>query len=194
MAYSCLPTFPLIVLGIIEPLLESVLPDSFASIQIALARLHEAKLTSPSYSIAGALQALLTPTDFYNAQDPTYTPTTLALARPVVPTAAALLTAQTANAYFVFALLALAFSWTMHARSVKVYLLCVGLGDIGHMLATYKVLGGEVVFDPWEKWTVMVWGHLGIGMVLNVVRWGTLAGAFGPLEAGGATGRKVKGR
>ncbi|KPI44015.1 40S ribosomal protein S4 [Cyphellophora attinorum] len=138
--------------------------------------------------------SLLTPTDFYNAQDPTYTPTTLSLTKPMVPTAAALLTAQTANAYAVFALLALAFSWTTHARSVKIYLLCVGFGDIGHMLATYKVLGGDVVFDPLGKWTVMVWGHLGIGMALNVVRWGTLVGVFGPLEAGGATERKVKRR
>jgi hypothetical protein len=61
------------------------------------------------------------------------------------------------------------------------------------MLATYKVLGGDVVFDPLGRWTVMVWGHLGIGMVLNVVRWGTLVGVFGPLgKRSRGDGGKVK--
>lgn len=67
-----------------------------------------------------------------------------------------------------------------------------GIGDFGHMWATYKALGGQGgKFWDVGVWNEAVWGGVVASVVFGLVRWGALLGVFGRI-GGKEEGRKKR--
>ncbi|KAI1430854.1 hypothetical protein GGR50DRAFT_682797 [Xylaria sp. CBS 124048] len=155
MAITCLPTFPLVIFGIVEPLLLVVayittLKDPF-TFYANQAQNH--KLPQPSTD----------PSSF--------------------PPQAQIMTLQLVNVYLLLAAMAVICSWTLHANITRWYLAAVALADYGHIWACYVGVGLELLLKP-SEWNDLLWGSVGVSLFLNVVRLATLAGVFGALQDG----------
>ena len=78
---------------------------------------------------------------------------------------------------------------TREARVTKWYLAMVALGDLGHIYASYRVMGPEIFWD-FNLYNNMMWGNIGVSAFLHVHRVATLLGLFG--RVGGApVGRRA---
>lgn len=114
------------------------------------------------------------PTAFYLAQSPTADPTSTATA----PAQGLVLALQLTNVYLLLAALAVVCSWTPHASVARWYLVAVALADYGHIAACYRGVGADVFWDV-ARWNDMMWGGVGVSVVLNVLRWLTVLGVPG---------------
>ncbi|KAF2165428.1 hypothetical protein M409DRAFT_24278 [Zasmidium cellare ATCC 36951] len=147
MKYFCLPTFPFIVFGIIEPM-----------------------LLASAYIIG-----IYDPIAFYASQTPNhFSPASL-------PPQAETLTLQLLNILLLLAAMALICSWTLNPSTTKAYLFVVALADYGHIYATYRAVESEYFWDV-GMWNLVVWGNVGVKLVLNAVRVATLLGWFGEVR------------
>ncbi|KAK0334151.1 hypothetical protein LTR02_009795 [Friedmanniomyces endolithicus] len=102
-----------------------------------------------------------------------------ALADAGFPPQAKLLVLLLGNVYLLLAPLAVICIWTPHRRVAVYYLIAVGLGDLGHIYATYSVWG-EAFWDL-SLWNDMMWGNVGVSAFFHLNRWVTLFGLFGRL-------------
>ncbi|KAI2630492.1 hypothetical protein GGS21DRAFT_524556 [Xylaria nigripes] len=163
MAVTCLPSFPFIVFGIIEPAL----------------------------LVTAYIMALRNPFTFYANQAPNHE-LPVQMTDASFPPQARIMTLQLANVYLLLAALAVVCSWTVHARTARWYLAVVALADYGHVWACYVGLGPELLLRP-SQWNDVIWGSVGVSLFLNAVRLLTLAGVFGALRdgEGGAIKKKV---
>lgn len=97
-------------------------------------------------------------------------------------------TLQILNVLLLLAPLAVVCCFSRDPATAKGYLFSVALADYGHIYATYRAVGTDVFLDP-SRWNHMVWGAVGASVVLNVLRWLTLLGAFGPVAVRNAGGK-----
>jgi hypothetical protein len=70
---------------------------------------------------------------------------------------------------------------TRDVRVAKGYLLIIACGDLGHIYASYKVMG-PAVFLNFNEYNDMMWGNIGASLFLHVNRLATLLGVFGRLR------------
>ncbi|KAK7754204.1 hypothetical protein SLS62_003781 [Diatrype stigma] len=158
MAVSCLSTYPLVILGIIEPLL----------------------------LVWAYITGIRDPQQFYLDQVPTSSNGAAAVAEvAAVPPQGLVLTLALVNVYLLLAALAVVCCFTPHAPVTRGYLLAVALADYGHIYATYAGVGSEVFWDP-SRWNDMIWGSVGVSVFLNVHRLLALLGVFGHLASAGS--------
>ncbi|KAI2630660.1 hypothetical protein GGR54DRAFT_648260 [Hypoxylon sp. NC1633] len=155
MAKSCLPIFPLVVFGIVEPAL----------------------------LLWGYIVALRNPRAFYAAQAshaplPAYPASPTTSPSGDVPPQSLVLLLQLANVYALLAALGVACTWTPHASVARRFLLALALADYGHVWAAYRGVGAQVFWTP-ALWNDVLWGGVAGSAVLNGLRWLTLLGAFG---------------
>jgi hypothetical protein len=101
-------------------------------------------------------------------------------------------TLQLLNVLLLLAPVAVVCSFSRDPATAKGYLAAVALADYGHIYATYRSIGHDVFFDP-SQWNDMIWGNVGVSVALNVMRWSTVFGAFGPVVARDSGERKRKG-
>ncbi|KAK0940667.1 hypothetical protein LTR29_007834 [Friedmanniomyces endolithicus] len=100
-----------------------------------------------------------------------------ALPNASFPAQAKLLVLLLGNVYLLLAPLAIICIWTPHRSVATYYLMAVGLGDLGHIYATYQVWG-EAFWDL-NLWNDMMWGNVGVSAFFHFNRWATLLGLFG---------------
>jgi hypothetical protein len=94
--------------------------------------------------ILGWHSAYFTPSDFVSRQLPTTTTTALT----PVPKTAEILALSLANVYLLLGGIAiLCTAITREARVVKGYLFIIALGDLGHIYASYQVMGPSMFWD-----------------------------------------------
>lgn len=84
---------------------------------------------------------------------------------------------QSGNVFLLLALLAILCTFFVSERAAKLYLLCVALGDLGHISCVYAGLGPKVFWDV-ANWNDMVWGHVGVSSFYFFNRIATAAGVF----------------
>lgn len=89
-------------------------------------------------------------------------------------------TFQLLNVLLLLAPIAVLCCFSRDPATAKSYLAAVALADYGHVYATYRAVGDDIFFHP-TRWNDMVWGGVAGSLVLNVIRWLTLFGAFGPI-------------
>ncbi len=89
-------------------------------------------------------------------------------------------TLQLLNVFLLLAAVGVVCSFSGDPATVKTYLAVVALADYGHIYAAYRAVGEDVFFNP-SLWNDMLWGGIGVSAFLNVVRWLTVLGAFGPV-------------
>lgn len=69
---------------------------------------------------------------------------------------------QLGNLYLLLAIIGVAVLYSSsEPRVIRNYIIALGLGDIGHLLATYRVLGHSRYMDV-MKWNAMAFGNIGI--------------------------------
>jgi len=91
------------------------------------------------------------------------------------------------NIILLLAALEFACSFTRDAFTAKVFLFSVALADVGHIYATYRAVG-ETFFWDYTGWNDVVAGNIVTRVVLNILRWLTLAGSFGQIKSTGSLG------
>ncbi|KAI1073347.1 hypothetical protein F5B20DRAFT_567372 [Whalleya microplaca] len=161
MAMTALPTYPVVVFGIIEPAL--------------LIWAYISALRSPStffYTQIPPSSPLSSPNPNPNPNPPDLSPQ------------AHILTLQLANVYLLLAALGVLCASTSHARVARWYLAAVAAADWGHVWAVRRGAGAAVFWDV-RRWNDMLWGGVGVSVLLNALRVLTLLGAFGPVRDGG---------
>ncbi|KAK7714955.1 hypothetical protein SLS63_011551 [Diaporthe eres] len=141
MAYSTLPTIPLVIFGVIEPFL---LNDPF---------------------------------EYYADQVPMHNLTQ----EEDFPGQALSVTLQLGNVLLLLAAMALVCCFSPSSATAKWYLIAVAFADWGHIYASYRSLDAEVFWHP-AQWNGIVAGSIAVSAFLNLARWMTVAGAFGPLK------------
>ena len=125
-------------------------------------------------SIVGYFAAYKNTTSFVADQYPSSLPADVLL----TPNAQ-ILAYQIGNLYGLMAILGLAIlNITDDPRIVKAYILCLAIGDIGHVAPTIWVLGWDRAVD-FQNFNYMAWGNLGGTAFLFVVRLAYLMGLFG---------------
>ncbi|KAK3376069.1 hypothetical protein B0T24DRAFT_676961 [Lasiosphaeria ovina] len=149
MARSTLPTFPLVVFGIIEPAL----------------------------LIIAYVTAMRDPATFFADQAPNHAVN----ASQFVPQALGL-TLQMANVLLLLALLAWVCCWSRDPTTARGFLVAVAFADWGHLYAVYRTVGLDLFLNP-AAWNGNVAGNIGASAVLNLLRWLTVFGFFGPVQA-----------
>ncbi|POS72296.1 hypothetical protein DHEL01_v209306 [Diaporthe helianthi] len=151
MAYSTLPTIPLLIFGVIEPLM--------------LGWAYFVNIKDPfSYYADQVPQHNLNPEQHFPGQ-------------------ALSITMQLGNVLLLLAALAVVCCFSPSSATARWYLVAVAFADYGHIYATYCSLDPDVFWDP-ARWNDLVAGSIGASAVLNVARWLTVLGAFGPLKDG----------
>tara|TARA_R110002003_G_scaffold113_3_gene9839 strand:+ start:37729 stop:38076 length:348 start_codon:yes stop_codon:yes gene_type:complete len=106
-------------------------------------------------------------------------PTSNVLASATVPSAALILSYSIGNVFLLLAGLAvLCTAITREARVTKWYLFMVACGDLGHIYASYKVMGSEIFWN-FSEYNDMMVGNVVVSAFLHVNRGLTLIGAFG---------------
>ncbi|KAI1393595.1 uncharacterized protein F4822DRAFT_385182 [Hypoxylon trugodes] len=131
----------------------------------------------PAMLIWAYIVALRDTPSFYIAQAPNFP----LPADAEVPPHGLVLLLQLVNVYVLLAAIAVVCSFTPHASVSRGYLIAVAFADYGHIWAVYKALGAELFWDV-GSWNDMIWGSIAVSAVLNVLRWLTVAGAFGALR------------
>lgn len=109
------------------------------------------------------------------------------------PGQALALTLQLGNVLLLLAAMALVCCFSPSGATARWYLIAVAFADYGHIYASYRSLGAEVFWNPAE-WNDLVAGAIGVSAVLNLARWLTVAGVFGPLRDTVASGGVAKKR
>ena len=74
---------------------------------------------------------------------------------------------------------------TREARLTKYYLAAAAVGDLGHIYASYKVMGSAVFWDLGGYNDMMV-GNVVVSAFLWCMRVGTLVGVFGKVGRRGS--------
>jgi hypothetical protein len=106
-------------------------------------------------------------------------PETTTTAITPMPSSAIIMSYSVANVFLLLG--GLAILCTVITRDVKVtkwYLGMVACGDLGHIYASYKVMGPQVFWD-FAQYNDLMWGNIGFSAVLHVNRVATLLGLFG---------------
>jgi len=135
-------------------------------------------LISEPPSIAGAIAPLVDPAGFVTSQLG-HIP-----AHPLYETER-VLSLQLGNLYFLLAMMSIVLlNTTTEPRVVHGYLVVLAIADVGHVFATYAVMGTEAFMDV-GSWNVMTWGNVGATIVLFTCRSSYLLGLFGPDRVGG---------
>ncbi|KAF2799966.1 hypothetical protein K505DRAFT_229783 [Melanomma pulvis-pyrius CBS 109.77] len=130
----------------------------------------------PVALIVGWQAAYVDPSTYVTSQLPPHSPLSTLTAPPASATILAL---TLANIFLLLAALAvLCTAITREARVAKFYLAILALADLGHIYASYKVMGPATFWDL-AKYNDMMWGNIGASAFLHVNRLATLAGVFG---------------
>ncbi|PVI06064.1 hypothetical protein DM02DRAFT_715255 [Periconia macrospinosa] len=96
-----------------------------------------------------------------------------------IPDHALVLSYTLGNLFLVVAALAvLCTAITREARVTKYYLAFGAIGDLGHIYASYAVMGREVFLNL-NGYNDMMWGNIGISAFLHINRLATVLGVFG---------------
>lgn len=90
-------------------------------------------------------------------------------------------TLQLGNVLLLLAALALVCCFSPSSATAKWYLIAVAFADWGHIYSSYRSLDTEVFWHP-AQWNGIVAGSIVVSAFLNLARWMTVAGAFGPLK------------
>jgi len=86
---------------------------------------------------------------------------------------------QLGNVYLLLALVGIAVLYTTtEARVVRNYIIALWIADVGHVGATYHVIGYERFVNV-SQWNSMAWGNIGATAVLFSFRTAYLLGLFG---------------
>ncbi|KAL9010011.1 MAG: hypothetical protein Q9173_005015 [Seirophora scorigena] len=135
----------------------------------------------PLACIGGYLAPILDTSYFAAAQVPTITPTPFTSTTQV-------LALQLGNCYGLIALIAIGVLYaTSEPKVVRNYLIACAIADVGHLWATYTVLGYGNFVDV-KGWNSLAWGNIGFTLFLFMTRAGYLIGFLGKNRA--ATGAK----
>jgi hypothetical protein len=87
--------------------------------------------------------------------------------------------------FLVQALLSLLFTVvTREAKLTKLYLAAASIGDLGHIWASYAIMGGELFWD-FGSYNDMMVGNVVVSAGLWGMRMATLGGVFGRVGRGG---------
>ncbi|KAL8817203.1 MAG: hypothetical protein Q9223_003920 [Gallowayella weberi] len=126
----------------------------------------------PLACIGGYIASVSDTTSFAAAQVPSITPTPLTSTNQI-------LALQLGNCYGLLALIAIGVLYsTNEAKVVRNFLIACAIADVGHLWATYIVLGYANFVDV-KGWNSLAWGNIGFTLFLFVTRVGYLAGMFG---------------
>lgn len=110
---------------------------------------------------------------------PTPLPTT-------IPPSAVVLSYTLGNIFILLAGLAILCTvLTRDARVTKWYLIILGICDLGHIYASYRVMGSDVFWD-FQNYNDMMIGNIGFSAFLHINRVLTLLGLFGKIGQGSA--------
>ena len=124
-------------------------------------------------SIAGAIAPLIDPAGFVTSQLG-HIP-----AHPLYETER-VLSLQLGNLYFLLAMMSIAIlNTTTEPRVVHGYIIVLAIADIGHVVATYAIMGNEAFLDV-GNWNAMTWGNVAATVLLFITRSSYLLGLFGP--------------
>ena len=91
------------------------------------------------------------------------------------------ITMQFGNVLLLLAALALVCCFSPSSATARWYLIAVAFADYGHIYASYCSLDPDVFWNP-AQWNDFLAGAIGASAILNVARWLTVLGAFGPLK------------
>ncbi|ORY67952.1 hypothetical protein BCR35DRAFT_308325 [Leucosporidium creatinivorum] len=130
----------------------------------------------PALTIGGAVYASFAPLPYHQELVPT-----IVAARPLLVHPASLMAVrQLGSCFLLFALFATLFfnrvykvlkpHPTLLEPVIYSYLLCLGIADWTFTLATIYSLGIEASFKPFTHWNTLVFGNIGITLVLFAVR------------------------
>jgi len=170
---TILPPFPRLVFTILEPL----------SLYVSTLLFYQ-QVTDSIRSIAGWLAPIMDPHAFISDQVLHNFPQDLTLGAHVVAL-------QLSNVYLLLALLGVAVLYTTsEPKVVRNYIIALWIADIGHLAATYYVVGYKHFIDV-GHWNSMAWGNIGATVFLFVTRSAYLMGLFGNDRSAGK--RKAKG-
>lgn len=90
-----------------------------------------------------------------------------------------MLSLQLGNLYMLLALLGIfILNTTTEARVVHAYIWALSIADVGHVAATYAVMGRTAFVDI-EQWNAMTWGNVGATVALFTCRSLYMLGVFG---------------
>ncbi|KAK6522077.1 hypothetical protein TWF281_002646 [Arthrobotrys megalospora] len=141
----------------------------------------------PVSIFAGFAFAILQPEQFVAQQLPD---TELAELTP----SGKLIAWQTGNLFGIMAMMGIAILFaTTEVAVVKRYLVVLLLGDLGHLMAVWWMMGSYEFFAA-HRWSGFTWGNVGMTMFLALTRIGTLVGLFGAIKPQPSTVGKVKGK
>lgn len=131
----------------------------------------------PLALIAGWLSPTLSTEHFVNSQLPSaissssWTTSTWPTTR--------VLALQLGNVYGLLAMIGIGILYqTTEPKVVRNFLVACAVADVGHLYATYAVMGGKS-FVHVAQWNAMGWGNIGITLGLLVTRILYLMGALG---------------
>ena len=98
---------------------------------------------------------------------------------------------QLGNCYGLLGLIGLGILYyTNEAIVVRNYLIACAIGDIGHLVSTYWVIGYGSFVDV-KGWNALAWGNIGASAFLFVVRILYFAGVFGRDRVVSSTRKKL---
>ncbi|KAF2280049.1 uncharacterized protein EI97DRAFT_108824 [Westerdykella ornata] len=130
----------------------------------------------PLALIMGWNAAWNSPSEFVSRQTPSPSLST------TVPDGALILSYTIGNVFILLGALAIVCTAiTRDPRVAKSYLLVVSIADLGHIYASYKILGPSV-FWKFNDYNDMMWGNIGVSAFLHINRIATLLGVFGQLD------------
>ena len=83
--------------------------------------------------------------------------------------------------------------FTSEVRVVRNYILACAIADVGHLWATYAVMGQKDFLD-FTNWNAIAWGNIGITLALLITRVLYLTGVLGEDKIVESTKQAVKKR
>ena len=143
----------------------------------------------PLSLVAGVFAAVLDTENFVKGQLPS------ASATPVWPAASTrVLTLQLGNLYGLLGMIGIGVLYfTSEVRVVRNYILACAIADVGHLWATYAVMGQKDFLDA-MNWNAVAWGNIGITVALLITRVLYLAGMLGEDKVVESTKQAMKKR
>ena len=141
----------------------------------------------PLSLVVGVFAAVVDTENFVKGQLPS------ASATPVWPAASTrVLTLQLGNLYGLLGMIGIGVLYfTSDVRVVRNYILACAIADVGHLWATYAVMGQRDFMDV-MNWNARAWGNIGITVALLTTRVLYLAGFLGEDNVVESTGQAVK--
>lgn len=143
----------------------------------------------PLSLVAGVFAAVLDTENFVKGQLPS------ASATPLWPAASTrVLTLQLGNVYGLLGMIGIGVLYfTSEVRVVRNYLLACAIADVGHLWATYAVMGQQDFLDV-TNWNAITWGNIGVTVALLITRVLYLTGMLGEDKIVESTKQAVKKR